>query len=1184
MLEWRDDLSKCLSRCCDCVVGFFDARDTLKTEYDFKPNRPFPNSDADHRWLPNMYSDNKIQKFVEQVNARDTERILQSLGNLQDTNNRGPTRERFTPGLLLQILSNSCLYQDRHILDLLASLSQELPDIPSPPPAGLLALTVYTDPQLRIYARNRLKTATPIELNSLDRLERRWVLESLTEVVKARQISADTPYPPQVLAFSYTTNKTQFWKGLASIASVLGRSLFDKDPQYPGREPIAIGFFKFICSHLGDMGGDHIFHVFAAWTSLLNQGGPAGWSLSNYEAPEIALHAILDNVQFEEAVRLSGQMTREINNESALHWPLPFFKSIATSEQFPACLSAFTVAMFDRFQHDRFAVQIRILAARTALNVLLEMFDAKPPSDWDESSSTVRTHWIHLEKFRADYLDKHSRFLAFVGFGSKGPDAQLAGFWKQIEESARDLTQKILQNECTRVCQVLPQYAQVLRTKRIQDVPSLPIISAPTTLWRDSFRMAAGRSNTPTLPLVFLRGFAPVAHLTSLEGRVWLPEEFGESLRPRIQAINKFFESTGETSATDGGVRTYLVDLLEEMADWDTSKLLESFATPDAVQLYVIAILSPVESVHTSALGVVRSAFDVDSRADCFRALLKNKNKETFRALTGAMNTFAQTVDQLPDSCGMAKRLVRCLSDILEALCDNTRGLFLDAIWLKQDRPKGQLEKMWKSMCQSIAIVFEHTSVWAAYYPNKEMTEWMRDAIIFADGMLENVRAFGAIVAGKDLMSAQQSPVAKTPMARAMIDGLNEPLERILGWLRLNDDDLLTRSVILIRKFINLFVESEVPVNSTVLKRIEKYTMKSQVKSGPLASQRADLTALCVVLSKHPSHRGAFSEINGVEEAIELENKRDHKEWWAKQTSTATVKHGYKSSQSTLIAPKEKPKKSNEKRDKPLALNFGQPPMKSSRLTYSHAAVRASRDLLEDESEDEELGEGKGLQSLVKTQESSHPVIRALPTKKVKAFDVRTGREITPITSRPRPKSVFSAQQSGPRTRIAPDFTKLHRLILQWDFGHVGDAPPIMASKPPAITATFETADDYMEAFEPLFLLELWQALVRAREEMMYNDHEPLPVQVSSRQSVDDFTDLFLSIPFDRLPNRSFFTESDLILLRSGQHRSLAKIQSIKTKREGYEVTLRCHLGQDFKGLSAALVPRSHWELIKLFS
>lgn len=233
----------------------------------------------------------------------------------------------------------------------------------------------------------------------------------------------------------------------------------------------------------------------------------------------------------------------------------------------------------------------------------------------------------------------------------------------------------------------------------------------------------------------------------------------------------------------------------------------------------------------------------------------------------------------------------------------------------------------------------------------------------------------------------------------------------------------------------------------------------------------------------------------------------------------------------------------------------------------------------EEDSSDDDKGAPKltGLAGLAQVQ---RPTIKQTERRGIKIFEPE-GPGFKQRGPGARQSRLEQQAANSARLRGVQDFSHLHRQILQWDTTHDGLLPPGMSKEPPPVPSSFASSEDYFAAYEPLLLVECWEQLRQARQEAA-NETPPVPVDVAGRQDVDDFTDVFLTIEWGKMPDRFHFGESDLVLLRQGSRQTLAKIQSINRKREFIELTIRCHLGIDVSNVSAGLSARTKWEVVKL--
>lgn len=117
-------------------------------------------------------------------------------------------------------------------------------------------------------------------------------------------------------------------------------------------------------------------------------------------------------------------------------------------------------------------------------------------------------------------------------------------------------------------------------------------------------------------------------------------------------------------------------------------------------------------------------------------------------------------------------------------------------------------------------------------------------------------------------------------------------------------------------------------------------------------------------------------------------------------------------------------------------------------------------------------------------------------------------------------------------------------------------------------------------------MFEAWSQISQSRDEIAVNKSAEVPLSISGRQSMDDFTDVFTVIKTSSLPEKFFLTESDLVVLSqpASDRCLLAKVQEFKKKGDSTSLVLRIHFGADRHGHNSALLPRSQWQVTRLTS
>lgn len=516
----------------------------------------------------------------------------------------------------------------------------------------------------------------------------------------------------------------------------------------------------------------------------------------------------------------------------------------------------------------------------------------------------------------------------------------------------------------------------------------------------------------------------------------------------------------------------------------------------------------------------------------------------------------------------------------------------------------------------------------------------MRDALVFLTEMLDEIRAFEAAVTGISANSGEDTPKKISTHGRDLVDSLNEPLNKLLAWLRLNDDDLLDQAVTAIVRMLDRFAKAKMPLSPDALKQLRKtvdrYRDPKTRKESQLKAEHLD--SLVAAVARHPEYEEEFSKIETFgrkpsraqipdaditvieSDPAESDSESDSVEVVAAPSkSTSRVKDGDKRSRSTTGSKGKIPLsmkststipsttvKSGSKALPSSASSSGatfkvaktqpaQPlpkyktaPTKMKNALYSHSAMKAAKD---QDSSDDEWSDAKRPSALARLAEQRARLEEASKAKlqqprKTKMLELQ---EKPKVTGQQRGQRIMTAaeihqkNQNKARMRYNPDYTDLHRQILQWNYNHQGSIPHEGFRFPRSIPAAFENARHYIETFYPLLLLECWNEIVSAREELQAgtNESEPFTGRLAGRLSVDDFVEIYLNV--DRMPERSPASENDIVLMK-GHCETIAKVHQVLRKQGKIDVVLRVHLGRDTGVISHALVNGTKWTVHKLFT
>lgn len=876
-----------------------------------------------------------------------------------------------------------------------------------------------------------------------------------------------------------TTDQSVLWQGFYCILQTLDKQVLlaggaastGKGKGREGKGDACAPMVRLVCTHLGDESA-HFVHVLKAFSLLLDVGGQDVWGEGEAAYAEVVMHSILDNGALEEVIESGGDFSS---------WIVPFLASISHfSTTFAPAFSAVLICLLDNLQRIRFDNSIKTKAARAALHIINTLLAA------DQNNLPRSLPWTHLPEARKKALEIHGDFLATLAFSAKhvhpprlakgvsetDQQYQLAiqdyKAWLPLSSLARKVVHSICFQDSTWIAANIHQLAN--DRKHIADgkvsMPELSASMSPGFWSRIYATIKASPASKPVSVAIVFTALVPLVHLQKLLPLKGWTEASFVPLRTGLKQLEAL-----RVAAIDP-----LPELLQDVADSGTPRFMQQTGIPEAL---AEALLSPIESIHLAVIAIVSEAYDCEGRADCIKALLTKHPTEFLTALSNSMKHFNKLADTFPEACDNAMRLARCLTNVMDSLCNPVGGLLREAGWVERGTIKTTLPKVWQLMCDSIAAIFSKTPGWAQHYANEAMTAWMRDALIFADSLVSEVRTFEAALTGSSSGSA--SPVKQSGIGKQLVSSLGMPLHHMLSWLRINDAELTRGTASVMSKTIERFSKANTAIPNKVVTKIRKLAQgisNEKSSNGLLTPQ--DIFKLVIVVRKHPMHEIEMSDIRmDTEEKAPVPASKPTKpkvstetakNWWEKQKEVTTTVKGYKSDKSSpssskpeIIdldaepAPKSKPPKASSSKLPPpkqpalvvrplprgsTASTKPTIPAKQSKIAtiskynFSHATLRAQMARLseDDDSDSEQRFTGlKGLAAAQKPIAGPTAIKRADGEKRqVKVMDIvgahgGSSRILQSISNNSR-----QAAEKAAQVRVNPDFAPLHKVILQW--------------------------------------------------------------------------------------------------------------------------------------------------------
>ncbi|EIW69108.1 hypothetical protein TREMEDRAFT_31469 [Tremella mesenterica DSM 1558] len=492
---------------------------------------------------------------------------------------------------------------------------------------------------------------------------------------------------------------------------------------------------------------------------------------------------------------------------------------------------------FSEMQHTRYPPSLRAAAAECGCRALVRLRTAVATDD-------------HIASPLSSTLDIHATFIATVAL--RLPDHPSPD-WDDARHAARALLLDYFTADGRDVVESMLGLAAIsfherkrlARKRKLKAAvdPPIPVqnlhrASTYKELWSMAYNALMPTDLEGTA--IILKSIAMTAHLEKLDRTgPWSPDSLGEVIKAEdwvssVRAINTSISS----------MREYFGRALDSLARQpDATLLRDLWKIAGVPKASVIILLAPAEELHDPVISLLQQVYeDVDDRGDCFRVLLREHPGEAMEGLCTFLSTFIKTANLTPESCSLAKWLVRCFTDILDVLCrasESSEALLQTPSFLADftsNRPMTKrIADLWHQMTESLAVIFNRTQGWADFYENSIMVDWMRDALIFGRHMTEHVRVFESAALGQsdsrfDVQSPSESPVKLSSTGRKMIEQLSKVLNELLHWLRLTDIETLHQTFELIKTILGRLSRSSTPITvelEKTLKELDKFCRRA---------------------------------------------------------------------------------------------------------------------------------------------------------------------------------------------------------------------------------------------------------------------------------------------------------------------------------------------------------------------
>uniref|UniRef100_A0A0W0F3J5 Helicase sen1 n=1 Tax=Moniliophthora roreri TaxID=221103 RepID=A0A0W0F3J5_MONRR len=1166
--KWKEVLQGCLMNCSGCVLELEKVKITSRTTYF------------------GAFTSNVLNNFWDQFNQWELQTVLERLSSLGVTLDSTSTSSIPSP-IAYRMVTNLPIFRDARIQSMIHKhLSlQQYSDWPSDPiPPGVLALLMHDDQAVRRWASQQATRAGVIPISN----------EILTplfkDVVNSVVSSLMSNYDGSnsaALVMTTVKDPVMLWKSFHEFVRFVHPDFLVSN----GRNDIR----HFTTSHLHDHGPE-LEHILRCFILILKRLNDRLWSGETPEYPQVVFDALKDNPSFTSLIQIEASSLEK--TPWSLSWLSEYLYAIRSQSVYPEVLAKITEYLCGELQHERFG-DARPTIMLYATKLL--------KSQVKNQSSTV-----------ADLMDIHADMFTAVLFAASHSEAR----WSNARGATRDLVHQALVRDTvnisdaiTRLCRWQAYLELKKKQPEIEEKEKAPF-RIREQIWKKMY--SAFQSGDLDGLRSILSIVAQAAHLDYLS-----ENSLSQILKVKLQGVKELIQAVNQALTV---IRTGFLDAITKFTDYNVpTATLDVLQRDGTVKDVVRLMLSPVDVIRNGAQMLIGHAFDVDIRADCYRALIGKFPGHALDGMFEFLTTFVSYASTVPEACSLAKSLVRCFTDILEALCASPDGHLHKPQFLQSLHAGGlhtKLVALWKSMCKAMNVIFKRTPQWSPLFTPNVMIEWMRDALIFERDLLAHRTILETAVntpSGGRHVSDPRNPSAT---GKRMIQDLHETLPELTRWLRLTDSELLHQSFTLLQSLLDCFREARIPPPEAGLKKIAT-TVKVAREGDPNKGSRLDDARLSKLEDAIASFEDEV-EIQEIQVKAEKGKKKEKTHGVKQEDNDVEFVSMTKASQKPIITDKlmSKSKLKDEAKTQPSASNKVAPPSKvpvpattkalkssayqfkssdqekldaahslpkfrkTSTTTVQPSSARASSapksassrapspsavsDSSSDESEEE--SQRTTLAQLAKAQKS--PKIKKQPERRgIKQIDIPT------MTKNPMEERIRQREELRRKAlRLRPDITGLHRELLSWNYDHPGAEPPGRKLSLLTVPDRFTDFNHYRRVFEPLLLLECWSQLANSKQERL----DYFQCKIVSRQYTGDWSDLDISIT-EGVRKEWYLTENDVVLLRhpDGKTSFLGKTLNYRGTPTEIQASIRCLVPAS---IVDPLQLNSTWEIAKVFS
>lgn len=982
-----------------------------------------------------------------------------------------------------------------------------------------------------------------------------------------------------------TAQLPRFWDGVCLIVARLDKDLITH--QLRGLE-VNPSIYEMTMVHLHTDSEETLRSVLNVFTKLVRGAPQTFWSAFGAASPALLVEQVFNSPAYPDLLKnsLIEDPLHAAELAPATAWTSVAMQSLNGHLQIEACRIMLS-ALMTRLQKQDFPIPIRMACLQAALNSLDITLSTYTSPDY---SISVTTSFIFINK-AMELVDTHKDHIVALATLQKATQG-----YDELAGPALDVVGKTLFLDSSAL------KAEFLALQKGEKVDH-GLNNHSGTFWGtvvDSFT-----ANDMRLAETVLRGITPLIGL----------EEFkplkAQSLEPGKARFNKSLSDLADLMAT----------VFERMADFSHENLRSLYQNSVCAQTLFGGLISANSDTHASAISLIKTLTNQNSRGDAIRAVLESFLEQFLSAFIVASKkiNFYKTFTAVPV-------LLKTSGDIVEGLFSTESGILRTKSSISENEHR-YLRGWWAEQWIFIRTSFQLIELWSRYHDNSLLKEFLRDAMDFADKLFDQYGILATVMSLPSSDPGAEPPLTTEKAKAFLLEFPSSATSTISGLLRLKDHHLVSTAVRLICKILHRTGDLNIVVKEDTSDFIDKMVY-DQVKTNLSSQQKAELKKALeenwgieeikpeAVVPKKQGRIDSYYDVGAKNdrqsssapssvhgrEIIDLEAHASRPSLPASGSDRrpsslqASLDQIQARQQQQKVRDQQQQAKIQAARRQPFAPAIGAiksaESIKLSRQKEKEDKMRRDADAVAKARAMREKaaivkGEGSGIAGLGGALGKDHAPVKSTmmvssDESEEEDEDDGTGRRLltkrvkTPLTEdQKRLKAAMAKQLQGPvkktkiqrskadmKARVIPSMTPLHQVVLSWDIFHQGDSPPGTSDADyDKVPQSFQKPEQYTKVMMPLLVAEAWKQLASEREN---TQGEPFNITVINRMTVDSFMEVSTKMLFSDF-NKVSLGRADIVILSRGQNplndkdaaHMLARVEKLDKKKEYMDVVYK---------------------------